>query len=122
MPASWMLLQHVEFDCQAEEAERRTLIANRDVSDATQDLVKLRRIRLSLQCAPRSLDLHVAVGTAAQKAVSVVGQDALVEVSSSLRLENPCCIFSLNSGNLTLHVCLCMAPYSLHAVVHATYM
>lgn len=62
------------------------MIANRDVSDASQDLVKLRRIRLSLQCAPRSLDLHVAVGTAAQKAVSVVGQDALVEVSSSQRL------------------------------------
>ncbi|KAL3137525.1 hypothetical protein ABBQ38_004810 [Trebouxia sp. C0009 RCD-2024] len=68
----------------AEEAERRTLIANRDVNDPSQDLVKLRRTGLSLQSTPRSLDLHVAVGTAAQKAVSVVGQEALEEVSSSL--------------------------------------
>lgn len=63
----------------AEEAERRTLIANRDVNDASQDLTKLRRTSLSVQSAPRSLDLHAVVGAAAQKAVSVVGQEALVE-------------------------------------------
>ena len=57
-------------------------MANRDASDPSQDLVKLRRAGMSVQCAPRCLDLHVAVGTAAQKAVSVVGQDALVEVST----------------------------------------
>lgn len=67
---------------QAEEAERRTLIANRDVNDASQDLTKLRRTSLSVQSAPRSLDLHAVVGAAAQKAVSVVGQEALVEVGS----------------------------------------
>ena len=76
------LHSHTHKLLQAEEAERRTLIANRDVNDASQDLTKLRRTSLSVQSAPRSLDLHATVGAAAQKAVSVVGQEALVEVSN----------------------------------------
>jgi len=76
------IVTHINCYLQAEEAERRTLIANRDVNDASQDLTKLRRTSLSVQSAPRSLDLHAVVGAAAQKAVSVVGQEALVEVGS----------------------------------------
>ena len=65
---------------QQEEAERRTLITNKDINDTQHDMIKLRRTGLSIQSAPRSLDLHAAVGAAAQKAVSVVGQEALIEV------------------------------------------
>lgn len=85
------LHSHTHKLLQAEEAERRTLIANRDVNDASQDLTKLRRTSLSVQSAPRSLDLHAAVGAAAQKAVSVVGQEALVEVGSfHCHAQTPC--------------------------------
>lgn len=96
---------------QAEEAERRTLIANRDVNDASQDLTKLRRTSLSVQSAPRSLDLHAVVGAAAQKAVSVVGQEALVEVGSfHCFAQTSClcsgCIACLNYVTLSrLHYC-----------------
>lgn len=66
---------------QAEETERRSHIADYDTSDPSQDLVRLRRMTLSIQSVPRSLDLHAAVGPAAQRAVSVVGQEALSDVS-----------------------------------------
>lgn len=68
---------------QAEETERRTLIADSNTQEPSQDLVKLRRMTLSIHSIPRSLDLHAAVGTAAQRAVSVVGQEALSDVSTS---------------------------------------
>lgn len=66
---------------QTEETERRSIIAEGNTQDPSQDLVKLRRMTLSIQSIPRSLDLHAAVGTAAQRAVSVVGQEALSDVS-----------------------------------------
>lgn len=65
---------------QAEETERRTVIADSNANDPSQDLVKLRRMSLSIHSVPRSLDLHAAVGTAAQRAVSVVGEQALGDV------------------------------------------
>lgn len=80
---------------QAEEAERRTVIADSNSHEPSQDLVKLRRISLSIQSIPRSLDLHAAVGTAAQRAVSVVGQETLSDVSrvssTSVLIPDPVC-------------------------------